>query len=114
MGDERADSKVVKMASSMVLRTAVVKVEKRVVRRDKRMAFYWVAISAAWKVAKSVQLTVAMLVASRVSIKVGQTVELLADEKGVKTVDEMVAKTVVLMVSVMVLQKAVKMADKME
>ena len=55
-----------------------------------------------------------MLVASRVTIKVRQTVELLADEKGVKTIDEMVARTVVSMASAMVVQKATKMAEKME
>ena len=55
-----------------------------------------------------------MLVASRVTIKVRQTVELLADEKGVKTIDEMVARTVVSMASAMVVQKATKIAEKME
>ena len=47
-------------------------------------------MSDAWKVVKSVLLTVAMLVAAKASIKVGRKAELMADEKGVQMVDEMV------------------------
>ena len=44
-------------------------------------------MSAAWKVVKLVYSMVATSVAAKASIKAGRTAELLADEKGVKTVD---------------------------
>ena len=71
----------------MVLWTADVKVGRSIVWRDLWTADGWVVMSAAWKVVKLVYSTVAKSVAAKASIKAGRTAELLADEKGVKTVD---------------------------
>ena len=74
------------------------------------MAFCWVARSAAWKDGKLVYSTFAMSVAAKASIKVGRTAEMLADEKGVRTVDEMVGQTVDGKASKQVVWKVVTMA----